>query len=511
MTHPWKLGTLLAFLTAISCGHSSPSGNLGTGGATSLSGSSGGDLGQGGSSARGGVTSQGGSSATGGATSQGGSSARGGVTSQGGSSATGGATGAAGGTEAGATSTAGLFLNGMFMIGVYGPEMTTSSFTKWKCLGINTVVDVPDSFPGPDSDVTTFDNLARQVGLHQIRQPFLGGSSPGTTAGIKKDAGNTSLLAFSHIDEPNNNCGTAMKTSSLCTEYSTWKAALPDVPIYTGFSGGDVVSGCTTGGNFPGVYTDPSPNGFLAATDWISNDHYPVSGHFDNGSALDLMEMLKPIVQFQQWAPEKPEFVYIEASRISQNSIANSVTGAQMTAEIWAAIVQGARGIIYFPEVVASDVGFRFDGSGDSFCANSTCDPSTWTCPCNDSDTSNNATCDDKSSAGDPQGVSAAMVAQNTILGALGPVLQGDINPSDASISVASPLFAGWRIDANNARWFIVVNPSGTAVSKTNLTLTGATTSTATVYGESRTVPISGGVISDSFKAYEVHIYSAAN
>jgi hypothetical protein len=279
--------------------------------------------------------------------------------------------------------------------------------------------------------------------------------------------------------------------------------------VFTGFSGGDISSSyCATLSNFPVVYTANCPNGFLAATDWISNDRYPVSNHFDNSVPLDLTDMLKPIAQLQRWASGKPQFVYIEASRINQQNIANSVTGAQLTAEIWEAVVQGVRGIIYFTDVVADDVGFRFDGSGDSVCRNSTCDRRTWTCPCDDNDTNHNVTCDDKSAAGDPQGVSAAMIAQNAILNALGPTLQGAINPAGATVRAASPLLAGWRIDVNGVRWFFVVNPSANPVAHATLALTGVTAASAAVYGESRTVPIVGGAITDTFPAYQVHIYS---
>lgn len=150
--------------------------------------------------------------------------------------ATGGTSGSSG--TGGAT---GLFRDGMFVIGVYGPRMSAESFLRWKCFGINTVVDIPDAYPAVDSEVETFDSLAKQVGLYQIRQPFMGGSPPGTVAQIQRDAGNLSLLALSHIDEPNNFCGTAQPPSSLCAEYAVWKAALPGVPVYTGFSGGDIV------------------------------------------------------------------------------------------------------------------------------------------------------------------------------------------------------------------------------------------------------------------------------
>lgn len=407
-----------------------------------------------------------------------------------------------------------LFLNGMFVIGVYGPEPTVARFTAWKCFGVNTVVDVPGTYPVPDSDVTTFDNMAKQTGLYQIRQPFMGGSSPGSTAD-QKDLGNTSLLALAHVDEPNNYCGSATPVSTIKNEYQTWKAALPNVPVYTGFSGGDMSDisteswGCSNQAS-----TYPLPNGYLAFTDWASNDLYPVDFYNANGASkgmtgLDLTLMLRPIEQIRGWVPSMPQFVYIEASRISQQNIAISVTGAQLTAEIWQSVVKGVRGIIYFPEVVASDVGFRWDGSGDSFCNTSTCDVSTQTCPCNDQ--TYTQTCDDTSAADDPQGVHAAIVSQNAILNALGSVLQGAIDPAGTSLSASSPLLAGWRIDAGGARWFIVVNPSGSAVSNATLTLTGVSAASASVYGESRTVPVSGGAINDTFSAYQVHIYSAAN
>jgi hypothetical protein len=69
-----------------------------------------------------------------------------------------------------------------------------------------------------------------------------------------------------------------------------------------------------------------------------------------------------------------------------------------------------------------------------------------------------------------------------------------------------SPLQVTWRRSSGHS-YFFVLNLSPTA-SHQIIALSGVGSATsATVYGENRTVQISGGTISDNFGPYAVHIY----
>lgn len=349
----------------------------------------------------------------------------------------------------------GLFLDGMFLIGVYAPPPT--DFARWKARGINTVVDVPDG----DFPVADWDSTAKAQGLKQIRGPMTNGNNKATPTPAA-DIGNTSLLAWAHIDEPNNFCQTAVTPAAILAEFNAWKAIDPGRIVFTGFSGGDITD-CPHTAQWTRDYAS-----YLSGTEWIANDRYPVSGYWDNSwPSLDLTRMTDPMDQIAAWT-DKPQFTYIESSRINQTAAARGVSPDQLRAEIWLAVAHGARGIIYFPELVGNNP-FAFDGTTAA--------------------------------------VATEMTKQNGILAALASVLQGPLDPAGLAATVPSPLHLTWR-SAPSGKYFFVVNPTASAVSSASIVLGGAGGATsATVYGESRSVTLSGAVLVDDFPPYSVHIY----
>jgi hypothetical protein len=363
------------------------------------------------------------------------------------------------------TDRAGLFLDGFFPICVYG--MDQSLFTTWKNRGVNCMLDVPDigsGYPHSNNVIDTWTSQAIAAGFKVFREPH----RPATADPL---LGDPDLIAWMHIDEPNNYCGTATPLSTLMSEYDTWHAANPSTPIATQLSGGDIPGvthgGCTDVTDYTG------PGGFLASADWYANDRYPVSGYYDNGWAtLSLLDMTSPVDVLRAWAPDAPLLAGIECSRINQTDAHRSVSPDQMRVEIWLAIVHGVRGIYYFPQLVGNN-GFAWDGTVDSVYNR------------------------------EPE-----MIRQNALVTALAPILQGPIDPSGVSMTVSGKLQGAWRIAQDGSAYFIVVNYDAAAIPTAQVTLTGvAPNTTATAYGESRTVPVVGGVITDSFPGYGVHIY----
>jgi hypothetical protein len=171
------------------------------------------------------------------------------------------------------------------------------------------------------------------------------------------------------------------------------------------------------------------------------------------------------VTQLRQLAGSRPVFVFIESGAFAAGNPV--ITPDQFRGEVWEAIIHGARGIFYFPVQVTPH--FKYDVT--------------------------------------PPAVAAEMTRQDATITKLAGVLQGTINPRPVSATAPSPLQVAWRSSAGHS-YFFVLNLSPTAVSHQTIALSGIGSATsATVYGENRTVPISSNTITDNFGPYAVHIY----
>jgi len=465
--------------------------SVSAGGTTASAGgstaSAGGRTSAGGTTSSGGTTSAGGTTSRGGTTSSGGATSAGGTTRMGGSSATGGSAGgttSAGGSDGGessgtggvvatgGTGTSGLFLDGFFLIGTFMP--TIYEFGKWHDRGVNTGVGL-NSYTDPAAGRTLqvaiqdWDSQAKAQGMRTIRSPM---PNPAD------DLGNTTLLAWDQMDEPDATGQGMINLASCVANYQQWKATDSSRPVYLTFSGPDVL----------GAMAGPRPSWCLDSTggcslisnhldyissalDWVSNDIYPCSGYLpDESRRCDPSYVGDPIDLIRSWT-DKPVFAFIETSY--QEFVPESTRGPtkdEVRAEIWVAIVHGVRGYIFFPQVVGKDA------AGD----------------------------------GTPADVAAELTIQNTTVTQLAPVLQGDIDPTTLGASVPAPLQAGWR-DAPSGKYFFVVNTKQPTLTNAAITLTGVDTATsASVFNESRTVTLANGKLTDTFGAFAVHIYVVA-
>lgn len=370
------------------------------------------------------------------------------------------------------SSTGHLFLGGYFPIGVFMQNHDT--FQTWRDRGVNLLVGEPNwTMEGMTHDefIQFWDQQAAALGMRTIRRPL---SSPAA------DVGNTTLLAWSQEDEPDAVGGGLYNLSTAIAQYDLWKSIDPSRPVYLNFSGPDVLIAVGGPTDPPPDYCTPANGGCSTVAnhldyvnrtlDWSSNDIYPFTGWLpDEGRRGDAAYVADPIDRLSSWT-DKPQFCFIETSNQFFVETGTGVTPGAFRAEIWIAIIHGVRGYVFFPQVVAA-VG----GTPDS--------------------------------DGTPPGVVAEMIAQNRIVTELAPTLQGPVNPATVSADVPPPLQAGWR-DAPGAAYFIVVNPQNATVSSAQIGLTGVGGATsATVYGESRSVSLSSGSFTDTFGPYAVHIY----
>ena len=334
-------------------------------------------------------------------------------------------------------------LQNFFPVGPY--DQPNTLMATWASRNANTVLGFGDS----SETVAQWDSAATAAGLKYIRAP----DSPATN-----DIGNTNLLAWLQSDEPEANSVTA---ATIVAQYNAWKAIDSTRLVYLNFSGGWLMQ-------LQGTCTASCYAAYLPGGDWLSSDLYPVAG-WDSPSNIVVPNnwVGQSVATLQSWAPSKPVFQIMESAEqnLSWCPQCPAPTPAQFHAEFWDDIIKGARGVFNFPLAIS---------------------PFVW---------------DNTTAAMDTQ-----ITADYATTKALASVLQTAINPSGMSATVTAPLEAGWRNSTH--QYFIVLNTDSVAHNSQTITLTGTGSATqATVYGESRTVPITSGKITDNFAADTVHIY----
>jgi hypothetical protein len=397
-----------------------------------------------------------------------------------------------------------LALGGFFPIAAYGED--PRFFQAWKDIGVNTVQGVPSL------NVAGWASAARSLGLKQIRQPIGSvGASPPTAGNYSSmrsdpDYGTGNVIAWEGVmpnstgwDEIEWSIGASANTMNYAINTGDALHALdPSTPTFlnTGINGlGPTYSYWPyTGGAY-------NYQGLFQSIDWVCNDLYPYGGSSYNDEAIrgsqggDHVVTAADVARWPELAPmlgkgaitsigqvteklravlpNKTFFSFIEIACVTSNS--PTVPPGGVRAEMWNAIIHGARGIFVFTYTgqIASSTG---DGGGCGAM---------------------------------PAANGAELKAQSATITSLSSVLQDAINPSTLGVTMSSQaLEAGWR-DTPSGKYFFVLNTTNAALpAPATITLTGTGgATTATVYGESRSVSLSGGSFTDTFGPYALHIY----
>jgi hypothetical protein len=317
------------------------------------------------------------------------------------------------------------------------------SFDKWKGRGINTVVGY-ESLSGTVS-VEKFSEEAVKRGLFMIRHP---------NADPTKDRGQKNLLAWMQNDEPDYH-NTNPKV--LQDQYTKLKSVDPNKPVFVNFSGSSALWGY-------GGKTQSDYQNWMRGADWIGNDLYPITAH-NRASALDAPGLAAQ--RLTQWSGGKRQLAVIEASdqQLPDHLNYPGVTADQFRAEVFNAVIAGATGIIYFPQRIGQ--GFLFDNMNAQ--------------------------------------VEAEMKKVDARLARIGAALMSQKDPAGASIDVDGNLRATWRHYGGKS-YFIVLNNS-TQAATARMDVKGVSAGSASVDGEGRTVAITNGQITDTFKPMEAHVY----
>lgn len=351
------------------------------------------------------------------------------------------------------------FLGGFFPIAVDGPRPddyqgstdcsaapATGDYAGWSSCGVNTIARGPNC--SDTSCPAAFDAQVTAAGLHMIRAPL---ANPAQD--IAKHAADHLLLAWSQMDEPDANGGLSRNLPGLSSRYASLTALAGHPPVYLNVGGSDLIA------------TNQPYQQAFAQADWVANDIYPVAGFLDDQFMRgDLTLVGKALDKFAEVATDKPRFAWIETNNLLGQG---DPTPAQVRAEIWIAIVHGARGILYFQEQVEP----TFDLLSTS------------------------------------AAVRTEMGKQHAAITQLSAILQGAINPPSMGASAVAPLEVGWR-QSISGRYIIAVNSSPSTLSTAAVTLTGLVgAQAAMVWGESRMIPVVNGRVVDEFAPYARHIY----
>jgi hypothetical protein len=334
-----------------------------------------------------------------------------------------------------------------------------ANFATWAARGINTVYVIPRDWWYPYSDeLEAWETGAISAGLKTIRTPRQTPSA---------DIGDTTLLAWDLNDEPELK---GLNAAQMVAVYKQLRAVDATRPVGVNFAGTSLLA--LSGFAAPGdtVYTN-----MIAGADWVAQDIYPVATvpSPNNGNLALIGQAVDKVTSL---AGGRPAFCYIESAN---QMLGNNVgpTADQLRAELWSAIIHGARGIFYY----ATSWGGHTPIVLSEIVADNTV-----------------------------SGVATEMGTQHARITGMATILQTSINPAALGVTVPSPLEVGWRI-SGGTNYVIVLNLSNATHNAQAITLSGAFAgSSSVVRGESRSVGISGGVITDDFTAYAVHIYEVA-
>jgi hypothetical protein len=288
------------------------------------------------------------------------------------------------------------------------------------------------------------------------------------------------LAGYTWFDEPDGR--------DLCGEMPSWLA--PDCRAANGRTTPAGIQAMAdhvraVDGSRPtfGQYTKPVALGagldqttrraYVNAVDVVSYDFYPITDPWEN-PARNLWEQADAVNQVRDLTGRtKPVWAFIETSRLFGDSPVGRVrpTDAQIQAEVWHAIIGGARGIEYF----------NHNFSGDpSYTQHLLIDPT--------------------------YASTAAAVAQtNSQIHALAPVINAPY--ADNLVTVA-----GGQVNVMakylDGAYYLFVGSRSKSPQTVSLRLNGIGTTSATVVNENRTVAVNAGTLTDTLSGETaVHIY----
>ena len=341
-----------------------------------------------------------------------------------------------------------------FPIGVH--SQPKNSFDKWKGRGVNTMFQWEaerNSFGVPTVTLQQWSDTAASKGLYYVREP---------SANPADDLQDSHLLAWAQKDEPDLSNHDPNPAYNIDI-YQNWKAIGPSKPVWINFAGPGVT---TTGADY---------RQWVKGGDWIASDWYPINwARYNNinftGQAIDKLRK-------DSGGVPKRFMAYIETSWQKLSVGSRGPTRDEFRGSVWHAIMHGAGGIIYFPQVVPNT------GVGGSF-----------------------------SYDGTPADVADEMTKVDAQIQSYARILNAAYNPSGRSLtSTNTAIESTWRV-MQDGDYFFVLNQSSGTITNVPLTIAGlpGNITALNVVGENRQELLTSGVIRDDFTPWQVHVYTTS-
>lgn len=295
--------------------------------------------------------------------------------------------------------------------------------------------------------------------------------------------GNDTLMIGYHMeDEPDNaqwNATTqkydpCLAPSYIINEYNTLKQKDPSRKVFLGLGQGVAYNNYIGRGacrNNIDMYK-VSNNGYLTGCDIAAFDIYPINN--TDGITNQKLEYLAIGIQnLINWSGgTKPCWNWIETTRISDTSPRRPETW-EVRSEVWMGIIHGAKGIGYFCH---------------SFVTGAT---------------------DESALLHDAEMMGAVKVI-NAQIDALAAVLNSPSTTGYATVT-SSNFYVSVDMMTKNYKGVNYIFAIAMSRDETTATFTINSGSNVEVFGEGRSISVSGGKFSDDFTPYGVHIYKITN
>jgi len=230
------------------------------------------------------------------------------------------------------------------------------------------------------------------------------------------------------------------------------------------------------------VGRDSVKNGYLKACDIVSYDIYPMNSKYTEAFRIlynseviqgNLYYVPKGIDSLYSWQKlkKRPVWTWIESTKFSDSPApSRKPTTIEVKAQVWMALIHEAKGVGYFAHVITP-------------------------------------TFDSRALLKDAE-MMTAITAINNQITSLAPVLNSTSLKNFATVSssnIAVPVDIMCKHVGISQYLFAV--PMRDGATTATFTTNNSTATSVEVIGENRTIPIIAGKFTDTFSAYQVHLY----
>lgn len=344
---------------------------------------------------------------------------------------------------------------GFFPISVWLQDPATAA--EYKSIGVNLFIGL---WRGPTEDQLKKLAEAGMPALATMRPEVLDSPNAGVIRGwtLQDEPDNAQA-------KPGGGWGPCVLPPVIAAQYAERRAADPTRPVFLNLGQGVINEKWRGRGEFCGQHPEHYEE-YVRGADIISYDVYPVN------SELPLWYAGAGVARLRKWTGyQKPVWNFIETTSIRGRF---KPSPAQIEFQVWHSIINGSMGVGYFCH--------QFKPVEDA------------SAPLKDQQTRR------------------ALARINRTISSLAPVLNSPPvanGVTAASSNADSPVETLLKRHGGSTYLFAAgVRPGGRTTA--SFRLRGCGDLEAEVIGESRSLPVRGGVLEDSFDDYQVHIYRLA-